>query len=420
MLNRGWSGKLLCGVLFIMAARVASAQDEASRDEELRDLKRRLEILEKEKQEREAKNNAPPEALLMDPSEDKWTDRVKVGGGIRTSFTSATQGAPNGHNPSTDFALDNARLYVSGKITDWLSATLNTEFTSSPAVLDAIAQFHIANEFNIYTGRLLPATDRSNSDGPFYLSTWAFPALSVGFNAAGTGTNGLRDTGVTFWGDISNFKYWAGMYEGHARTTGQDELLYSARVQYDFMDAETGYYLSSTYYGDKKILAVGLVANYQRNAAGAGVAAGFNKPFGNVAIDFLFEEKLSALGDGTLTAEAAFYYYGRHGLDDTASDVNGAFFTGGNDLGAGTGLLASVAYLIPGHVGWGQFQPHIRYQGFEQTAAGPGNATQWDFGVNYVMSGHNARVSLVYSHIVTRELADKQQGMIVLGTQFQF
>jgi len=415
-------------------ARVASAQDEKPSNDEIQDLKRRLEILEKEKQAREAKENAPPGATLMDPADDKWWDKVKVGGGVRTTFRSATQGAPNGHNPSETFALESGRLYTGGKITDWLSATLNAEFTAgataggppfgSASVLDAIAQIKVANEFNIFMGRMLPATDRSNSDGPYYLATWDFPFLSDGFNAAGK--LGDRDDGITFWGDIGNYKYWAGVYEGNQNSAAglRDNLLYAARVQYDFMDAETGYYLTSTYYGEKKILALGLVANYQRLAAGGAVNP---KPMGNVAVDFLWEQKLEALGGGTPTVELAYYYFGRHGMNAGASGV-GPF-----DTGAGTGLLAQVSFLIPGKIGWGEFQPHIRYQGYDQTAGGPGNVARWDFGVNYVMSGHNARISLVYSHVTHRggssngatpppgvDPDDKQGGMLTLGTQFQF
>jgi hypothetical protein len=421
-------------VLLVGAARIAAAQDQSTPASELDDLKRRVEMLEKEKADRDARANAAPEVNLMDPADEKWYDRVHVGGGVRAEFRSATGGSPDGHHPSENFALDSGRLYTGGKITDWLSATLNAEFTAnhsittpaagtvvttgSPQVLDAIAQVKVADEFNVFMGRMLPATDRSNSDGPYYLSTWDFPFLSDGFNS--TGTTGDRDTGITFWGDISHFKYWAGIYEGNGAATShtRDALLYAARVQYDFFDAETGYYLSSTYYGEKKILAIGLVANYQALAAGT---AADPVATGNVAVDFLWEEKLEALAGGTATVEAAYYYFGRHGYD---AGIGGA---GPFDVGAGTGFLASVAYLIPGKVGWGEFQPHIRYQGFNEATAGtPRNPTKdnqdrWDFGVNYVMKGHDARISLVYSHIDHRDDApDKKTGMIVLGTQFQF
>jgi hypothetical protein len=415
MLTRKWGGKLLFGVILSCAARMAAAQESQAPGDEIRDLKRRLEILEKEKAEREAKNNAPPSVLLMDPAEEKWYDRVKLGGGVRASFRSVTHSAPDGKDASADFALESGRLYTGGKITEYLSATLNAEFTSgSAAVLDAIAQFKVAEEFNIFVGRMLPATDRSNSDGPYYLATWDFPFLSDGFNA--TGKLGDRDDGITFWGDVGKFKYWVGAYEGneHAGANVHDNLLYAARVQYDFMDPENGYYLTSTYYGDKKILAVGLVANYQGRAAGT---VGNPVGFGNVALDVLWEQKLDFLADGVATVEAAYYYFGRHGF--TAGNPPGPF-----DVGAGNGVLFLVAYLIPGKVGWGQFQPHIRYQGFDEIDAGtarnptPSNQARWDFGVNYVMAGHNARVSMVYSH--TDFSGPTKSGMLTIGTQFQF
>src|SRR6185436_15588481 len=122
MLNRGWCGTLLSGVLLSLMARAASAQESQAPSDEIQELKRRLEILEKEKTERDAKKNAPPAVNLMDPAEEKWYDHVKVGGGVRASFRSVTQGAPNGHNPSQDFALESGRLYTGGKITDNLSA----------------------------------------------------------------------------------------------------------------------------------------------------------------------------------------------------------------------------------------------------------------------------------------------------------
>jgi hypothetical protein len=401
----------------VASARASFAQDAASKDEEVKDLKRRLELLEKKDQEKQA---PPGSAIVSDPVEEKWYDKVHVGGGIRTEYRAAETDFGNKTKYSSDFACDNARLYTGAKINEFLSVTLNAEFMASPAVLDAICQMKVSDTFNIYVGRLLPATDRSNSDGPYYLSTWDFPFLSDGFNAAGKTAD--RDDGVTFWGDVGAFKYWAGIYEGndHGAPTATfgDRLLVSARVQYNFMDLEPGYYLQSTYYGEKKILAVGLVANYQ--GGGTGIPTGGVTAMGNVAVDFLWEEKMAALGDGTATVEAAYYYFGRHGYGVPApvGSLAGPF-----DTGAGTGLLLSVAYLIPGKVGWGQFQPHIRYQGFNESDTSghnptPNNRAQYDLGVNYVMMGHNARITFVYSHIDVS--GPKEFGQYVIGTQFQF
>ena len=336
MLRHGWSGVVAAVFMMALSARVGFAQQTTAKDEEIQDLKRRLEILEKDKQAKEAVT--PGAALVTDPVEEKWYDKVHVGGGVRTEYRAQeVPVAGGGSKYTSDFSTGSARLYTGGKINDVFSVTLNAEFTATPAVLDAIAQMKVSDAFNIFVGRMLPATDRSNSDGPYYLSTWDFPFLSDSFNA--TGKTGDRDDGLTFWGDVGKFKYWAGVYEGNDKGFPNarfgDRLLYAARVQYDFMDAESGYYLSSTYYGDKKILAIGLVANYQSNAAGT---AGNPKDFGNVAVDFLWEDKF--LGDGVATVEAAYYYFGRDGVSGATA---GLF-----DTGAGSGLLLSVAYLIPG------------------------------------------------------------------------
>ncbi|HLY11151.1 MAG TPA: hypothetical protein VKW04_17760 [Planctomycetota bacterium] len=422
MHKKGWSGVVLSVVVLALSARAGLAQD-TSKDEEIQDLKRRLEALEKDKQLRD-QQSPDGAAVVSEPVEEKWFDKVHVGGGVRTEYR-AMEEIPFGTTKkyTSNFTLDSGRLYTGGKINDIFSVTLNAEFTAAGAsVLDAICQMKVADSFNIFMGRMLPATDRSNSDGPYYLSSWDFPFLSDGFNAAGK--LGDRDDGITFWGDVSNFKYWVGVYEGadHGAPSvafpNGDRLLYAARVQYNFFDPEPGYYLQSTYYGDKNILAIGLVANYQGGATvepGGGATS-----FGNVAVDFLWEQKMAVLMDGTATVEMAYYYFGRHGI---AAPPTGGGPAGPFDVGAGTGFLFSVAYLIPGHLGWGQFQPIFRYQGFDHSPSSAnnpvaGDIAHYDFGVNYVMMGHNARISFVYTHIDAGNKA--QFGEYVVGTQFQF
>jgi len=459
---RRWGGVVVAAVLsvtFIGTARaqeqqagqgLSVVQDQSSRDQELETIKKRLEALEKEKAERDAakgqdpaqpKDDAAPQAPagdanLMDPADDKnWFDRVKVGGGIRSEFRSVKDMAPNGHDYSQHFAQDNARLYVSAKVNEWISATLDTEFMATPAILDAIAQFKVSDAFNVYTGRLLPATDRSNFDGPFYISAWDFPFLSDSFNAA-TGRTGDRDDGLTVWGDVNNFKYWGGVYEGHQQAAGapvSGHLMWAGRVQYDFFDDEKGYYLQSTYYGQKRLLAIGLAANFQQ----AAITPPGGRPIsmGDLCVDVIWEEAMPALGGGVPTVEVAYYYFGRHGFSNSAAPIAPDF-----DTGAGVGALVSFAYLIPNQIGWGKFQPFIRYQGFDdnvsRNARNPAstNDRRIDVGVNYIMVGHNARISVVYTHedfgagAVPAYTANEfgtnnprpQTGMFVVGTQVQF
>jgi hypothetical protein len=421
MFRRGCSVAVGSILVVLLASRLSFAQDDASRDKEIQELKRRLDMLELERakdQEAQAQQNQAPEpgaAMSLDPLEEKWFDRVKVGGGVRASFDVTGNGSHDGHGNGYNFVLESGRLYTSGKVNDWISGTLNAEWTSSlpgsppgsPAqagVLDAIAEFKLMKdgELNVWMGRMLPACDRSNSDGPYYLTTWSFPVTSVAFNNE---TNGFgRTDGVTIWGDVGKFKYWVGAYEGIAPVgTGTaifgDHLSYAARLQYDFFDPETGYYLSSTYYGKQRTLAIAIAANGQEDAF-------FDPVHGhmvgsmNFEIDILYEDKLAFLGGGVLTVEGDYYRYQRGGLGGPGGGL--AVTPPALGFGQGDGCLILIAFLVPGQVGPGQFQPHIRYQGFNEEAVTTRNPEKNDFeqidiGVNYVMEGHNARITLVYS-----------------------
>ena len=57
-----------------------------------------------------------------------------------------------------------------------------------------------------------------------------------------------------------------------------------------------------------------------------------------------------------------------------------------------TGLL----YLFPQQIGIGQFQPYVRYNGVYPD--GSSDRDEFETGVNYVIDGHNARVSLIYQY----------------------
>lgn len=76
-----------------------------------------------------------------------------------------------------------------------------------------------------------------------------------------------------------------------------------------------------------------------------------------------------------------------------------------------------MAYLIPTKLGWGRLQPHFRYQTFDADLTNV-TSKQYDYGVNYVIDGHNTRMSLTYSKSEATGAADTDR--IVLGVQLQF
>src|SRR5262249_10121599 len=228
---------------------------------------------------------------------------VTVGAGVRTSFVNTD---PDGAAHDTqNFNLDSVRLYVNGPVTDKIKFMFNTEYdggSNKIAVLDAAARFEFRPEFNIWAGRFLPPSDRSNLYGPYYAHHWNVytDGIQDGYPFIFQG----RDNGVVYWGDFGKFKFAGGGFDG-GTATGNKNVIGAARVQVDLWDPEQGYYLNGTYYGGKTLLAIGAAVQAQ-----PAVVAGqpTNKA---VSADFLLERKLP---DGSVvTFESEYANYDRLG-----------------------------------------------------------------------------------------------------------
>lgn len=335
------------------------------------------------------------------------THSVSVGMGLRTSFNMIEDAAPSGDDRSKDFSLESFRFYMAGQLHSIVSFEFNTDYDTSPAgtedirVLDGVLKFGFSDYVNIWVGRFLPPSDRSNLSGPYYLNAWDFPFVQM-YPAVFAG----RDDGAAIWGMIGKgkFKYQFGAFDGMGATAGgpneKDNLLYAGRLTLNLWDPEAGYYNSSTYYGSMNVLAVGLVAMTQKDAVGTAAAAG---DFTGWSVDLLAERNLGSAGVATL--EGAYYDYDNDGL-----------------AAEGKGYFALVSYLLPGKVGGagiqGGLQPMVRYQKFEPDGVGAVDHDRIDVGLSYIIDGHNARITATYFKDDPGGTATEIDG-IKLGLQFQ-
>jgi len=362
--------------------------------------------------------------------ETKW---ISIGAGLRTSFAATEDIAGrDGGKWSKDFDLNNIRLYLNGQLFEYLKLEFNTECENCSddgdlRVLDAIGKFEFNKYLNIWFGRMLVAADRAELNGPFYQNVFEFnktPFYPSDFSSASNEAGRFgRDDGIQFWGTIipnGRLTYVAGVFDGldDSLANQDDNLLYAARLSFNFLNIEEnpGYYTSSTYYGKGgDILTLAAAFQYQEDGAGAIVDPA---DFFGTSVDLLFEKVLP--NEGVFTFEGEYKYFNLEDISFATLSDPTCFCMFEGDSYTGTAL-----YLFPQKVLIGQFQPYVRY-----TNVDPQNSSERDeieAGVNYVIDGHNARVSLFYEHgDIATEGLDYRPGVradevsaVKLGLQIQ-
>ena len=365
---------------------------------------------------------------------------LKIGAGLRFSYNAIENGNPRG-GTKQDFNLNNARIYLSGQGHERLGFEFNTDINNAQGfdvnsngfgsldegevrILDAVIKLKLTDHVNAWFGRFLPPSDRSNLSGPYYLNAWNFPFVQFGFPNIFQG----RDDGAALWGEYGGgvFKWQVGVFEGESvggpvfiGHPATDNLMFSGRMVLNLLDPEPGYYNSSTYYGEKDILAIGVSVMHRQDALADFVPPG-TADYTGWNIDTLFETKLG--NRGVVTLETAYYDF-----NDNGGVIPG---NGPVTLPPSSGARQGESYFILGSYLFprkfcvlnvnGQFQVSGRYQQYERdaiaTLAGSTD-DQVDVQLNYIMFGHNARISGVWSQL---DSGTSQSDTFTLGTQLQF
>lgn len=351
--------------------------------------------------------------------------KLKVGIGVRTGLSLSV------NNPSDDvqFTLSDGladelliRPYFSGQLTENIGVVANFEFGTGGgggiglAVLDAIAQVKIVDEFQVWIGQHIPANDRINFQGPFYHNSWNFEGAVPAFPF----DRGARDRGFTFWGLVAGgvLKYHLSMVD---LQPGQsiENARFAARATINLLDPENYYYTQGTYYGAQDTLAIGGVVNYQK---GTGIVTATDdapelradNDFLGGSVDLLAEKNFGAAGTFTLQA----VYWNFKGTD-AAYAVN----QGTKDVGSGfpgpyavdQAVLAEVTWLAPSKVGIGQLQPGFHVQWADNRAAGEDKI--YDVSLGYIVDGFNHKWYLNYRHLDSD--ARGKDDSFQLGAQMQ-
>jgi hypothetical protein len=362
-------------------------------------------------------------------NENQW---ISIGMGVRTSLNALEHGSANGGSWSNTFNVDNARIYINGKIHKYVGFEFNTECFScngpqgasaqistdnaNIGLLDAIGKFEFNQYVNLWVGRLLVTGARDELNGPFYAAM--YESFKTPFNSAdfrGTFGNGGagkygRDNGATFWGQVDpgfgHLQYSVGVYTGLQSCGGcaavgaapggpggpnqQNSVLWAGRITYNLLNPEKnpGYYTSNTYYGTAgDILAIAVGMNHQQNGAGSFAAPSDLTVF---VSDLLFEKPLANDG-GVLTVTGEFKQHFANYNQNVAFAANAVIPGECFCIFDGQSYQGAALFLIPNEIGIGRFQPYARYTSVQPNHSAQRNETEG--GVNYIISGHNARIS---------------------------
>ncbi|NND48482.1 MAG: porin [Woeseiaceae bacterium] len=311
----------------------------------------------------------------------------------------------------TDFQVRRARIRLLGKVNKHISAFLQTELGSGAGgsgsdvrLIDAFVTVNYNPWARIYAGiNMAPASRQATTSSGGLMTmdrpgnnyknlTWGTRALrNFSTSTVGTTDGGLRgdvdvrDVGATLFGsgslsDTSHFKYYLGFYDGiqaSGASKSDRNLRMTARAQWNLFDAEAGYYNLSTYVGKKKTLAFGISYDVQDEvqvADGSGLlSAGAYGDYAYYSVDAFAEWPM---GDGTLTAEAAFSNLDLDGADSAALQSEG------------DGFYVQAGYLLPNN-----WQPWVEYESWDSDATSRvGDYDSYRVGISYFFKGHNANV----------------------------
>jgi hypothetical protein len=258
---------------------------------------------------------------------------------------------------------------------------------------------------------MLVPSDRANFSGVWFASPWMYPGLHEGPSGIPVGPRqgpSGRNDGVTFWGQFAGglFKYYASAFDLQ-NTSGT--ALFSGRLNLSLLNPEPGYYHSSTYYGGKDVLAIGIAGQYKKD----GSSLFDNDPdptmdgeapelitaddYSLFNADILFEKNLGE--GGVLDLEGAFYKY--------MGDAEKWDYS----------YLLVASWMTADKVGPGKIQPLIRVQQAKEAAdMDPQTSTIFEGQLGYVLDGYATRFALGFS---TQKYDEVKDNRIYLGLQLQ-
>jgi hypothetical protein len=291
---------------------------------------------------------------LLDPATDGYTQNLFL---RRVRFLA---GGSLAKNVTFFFETDNPNL---GKVNSG-AKTISTGLT----VQDAFVSWKILGSDALIMdgGLFLTGIAHNSLQSAASLLPVDYGAYSFLFSAGEQNVVG-RDTGFQLRGypGDKHFEYRVGVWQGNRDSASQQSFRTTARIQYNFLEADTGVFYTGTSLGKKKILAVGGGCDFQ-------------KDYKSWAADVYFDHPL---GPGSISAQLDWIRYDGGTLIKT--------------LPLQEVLYTEVGYYFSSV----KLMPFFTYGSKDITNVETGDETRWSIGIGFFPFGHNFNIKAAYGNI---------------------
>ncbi|MCL4809681.1 MAG: hypothetical protein KJ062_18115 [Thermoanaerobaculia bacterium] len=297
---------------------------------------------------------------LLFQGQADWTENAATGATAQNLFVRRVRilvGGQLAKNVTFFFETDSPNL---GKV------VAGSKVTSGMFVQDAFVSWKLADELTIDAGLILTGIAHNSLQSAATLMPVDYGPHSFLFSGPTQNVVG-RDTGFQLRGYPAKKKleYRVGLWQGNRDTQSRQALRGTARLQYNYLEADTGFFYTGTSLGKKKILAVG--GGYD-----------FQKDYSSYALDAYFDHPV---GPGALSAQ-----------------LNWIRYDGGD-------FLASLPKQDVIYAEGGYYFPKVKVMPFftcsSKDVAGTdaGDETRWSVGLGYMAFGHNVNLKAAWGRV---------------------